>query len=677
MAQAIGIDIGGTFVDVIVADGAELRIAKAPSTPSEPAVGVLRVLDRFIADGTVRPAEVRGIVHGCTVATNALLERKWARTALVTTRGFRDVLEIGRQNRPSLYDLAQARPPAIVSRDLRLEVAERVGAAGEEVLPLDASDLERVVERLRGEDVAAVAVSFLFSYLRPEHEKATGEFLRQQLGVPVVLSSDVLPEMREFERTSTTVLSAALRPVIGAYLAQLEEGGAARGLPRVWRIMQSSGAVTDAERAQERPASLLLSGPAGGVQGARAVGAAIGERDLITMDMGGTSCDVALVTGGVIERTQAGCVGGYPVALPMVSVHTIGAGGGSVAWIDRGGALRVGPESMGASPGPACYGRGGRATVTDAHLVLGHLVPDLPLGGIPDLDLAEARRAVERDVARPLGLSIETAARGVLEVADAAMERAIRVVTVERGRDPRDYCLVAFGGAGPLHGASIARRLGIRRVLVPRAAGVLSAYGLLVAEVGHDHSRGLVSRLDRLRDERLDETVRELANRGREALAAEGVVPAEMRFLVSADLRYAGQAHELTVPITWEGERSQPDELPARFEAAHAARFGHVSAGEPIELVAVRVRAEGPALADPSRMSVRPAPAREAGRRHSSGARREESQVGRVAPREAFASGAEFRGPLSIVGDDATVLVPAYARGSCDRFGNILLEVAP
>jgi len=676
MAQVIGIDIGGTFVDVVIASEAGVRIAKEPSTPGEPALGVLRALDRLIGAGSIVPREVRGLAHGCTVATNALLEGKWARTALLTTRGFRDVLEIGRQNRDSLYDLGASRSPVMVPRDLRLEVTERVNSSGDVETPLDVAELRKLAEALRGANVAAVAVVFLFSYLRPEHERAARDVLAGLLGVPVVLSSDVLPEIREYERTSTTVISAALRPVIGAYLTALEQGGTERGLPRAWRIMQSSGAVTTLARAQEQPASLLLSGPAGGVQGARAVGAAMGERNLITMDMGGTSCDVALITDGAIERTRSGVVGSYPVALPMVSVHTIGAGGGSVAWVDRGGALRVGPESMGASPGPACYGRGGRATVTDAHLVLGHLVADQALGGLPPLDALAARRAISGDVGQKLGLSAERASLGILEVADAAMERAIRVVTVERGRDPRDYVLLAFGGAGPLHGASIARRLGIRRVLVPRTAGVLSAFGLVVAETGHDVSQSVVARFDGLDAAKVGRTVDALRARGMATLRAEGIREDEMQFHASVDVRYLGQAHELTVPLETAGDEVDLVALRRGFEEAHVARYGHGSPSEEAELVTVRLRAQGPPLFGAAKMG---AAGQEKGdlvdRPHDIWFDAAGPTLGRVQSRSRMARGEGFRGPLVIVGEDSTILVPPAARGRSDADGHMTLEV--
>ncbi len=675
MAQAIGIDIGGTFVDVVVADESGFELTKQPSTPKSPAAGVLSALDRLVAEGAVDPRRVSGIAHGCTVATNALLEGTWARVALVTTRGFRDVLEIGRQNRPSLYDLHVRRPAPLVPRELRFEVGERTNAAGEIELPLATHEIEELGDRLRAAGVDAVAVAFLFSYLRPEHERAVRDVLQRELGVPVTLSSDVLPEIREYERTSTTVLAAALRPVIGEYVQTLEDGAAARGFPRGWRVMQSSGTVTTAARAQEQPAGLLLSGPAAGVQGARVTGARLGETNLITVDMGGTSCDVALVTGGAVERTQRGAVGGYPVALPMLAVHTIGAGGGSRAWIDAGGALRVGPQSMGADPGPACYGRGGRATVTDAHLTLGRLVGHAALGGLGELDAQAARAAIGGEIATPLEMSVEEAALGILEVADAAMERAIRVVTVERGHDPRDYALLAFGGAGPLHGVPLAQRLGLRRVVVPRAAGVLSAFGLVVAETGHDYSQSLVRRLADLEPENVAVCARSLQERAWETLRAEGVEREKARFIFQADVRYVRQSHELTVPIRIDGAADLGG-LRRDFEAAHEERYGHAFPDADLELVTLRLRAEGPALGSPD--------VRWRGQEQRRGDAKGEPwdvwldargpRRGRLCRREALI-GESFRGPMVVLGDDATIWVPGDCRGTCDDEGNLLLEV--
>jgi N-methylhydantoinase A len=673
--KAIGIDIGGTFVDVVLAGEDKATLVKIPSTPDAPHRGVLDGLKGLIERGVLHPSGVRTVAHGSTIATNALLEGKWARTALITTRGFRDVLEIGRQNRSDLYDLSVDRPDPIVPRDLRFELTERVDAEGRVVSALDPDEAKRLIPRLRQARVEAIAVVFLFSYLNPSHERLVGRLLAEALHVPVTLSSDVLPEFREYERTSTTVICAALRPVIGRYLGDLERGAGKMGLPSNWRIMQSSGTVTDGRNAEEEPVRILLSGPAAGVQGARAIGDLAGQRGLIAMDMGGTSCDVSLIRDGVLARTTSGSVGGHPIAQQMIGIHTIGAGGGSIAWIDSGGALRVGPRSAGALPGPACYGRGGRVpAVTDAHVVLGHLLPDFPLGGLPNLDV-EAARAAIGTIAVPLSLSIEDAAEGILEIADAAMERAIRVISIERGHDPREYALLAFGGAGPLHAVSIAKRLSIPRVLVPATAGVLSALGLLTSEIGCDASRSVVRRLSAIGVEEVRSVVGELRTQGAGTLLAQGLEEPEIRFDVSADLRYAGQSHELNVPLLEMGEAEGPfGALVGAFHAEHETRFGHSDPDEEIELVTLRVRAAGPA----SLPGVPPFAADEAlGPRNVmarfAGGGTVET---RVLFRGSLGEGAAVEGPAIVVGSDATLLVPPGVSGRCDRAGTVLLEIS-
>ena len=678
MATAIGIDIGGTFIDIVIADGGGLRAIKVPSTPSSPADGVISALEDQITRGLIDPGRVERLAHGTTVATNAILERSLARTALITTAGFRDLIEIGRQNRPDLYDLFQVKPPPLVPRNLRFEVAERIDPDGRVDIPLDRSGLERLIPILAERGVEAVAVSFIFSYLNPEHEREVARILSSKLDLPIALSSDVLPEFREYERTSTTVISAALRPVVSGYLSRLEEGARRLGFGRSWQIMQSGGTVTNADLAGMVPARIALSGPAAGVKGAEAIGKLIGESDLITLDMGGTSCDVSLIRSGRIGTTRAGAVGGYPLAVPMVEIETIGAGGGSIAWIDRGGALRVGPESAGAEPGPVCYGRGGtEPTVTDAHVVLGHILPDEPLGGLPRLDERGAREAVGKLAGR-LGLSVEETAFGILDVADAAMERAIRVISVERGYDPRLFSLLPFGGAGPLHAVSIARRLGIPRIVVPPLAGILSAFGLLASEVGHDYSQSVVRPLEGVHAELVREVAGKLCEKGKRDLEMEGIGPDRVRFSISADLRYSGQSHELNVPFP-EGirasgiDRDALSSLASSFHSAHHRAFGHSSPEEEVELVTLRVRASGP----PASIDLR-------WDRGRSGARIAERPVWfdpdrpvatAVRRRGDLSPGEGFVGPLILVGDDSTLVVPPGVEGRCDRFGNAILEV--
>jgi len=673
MGLAIGIDIGGTFIDIVIADEDGIRHTKVPSTPREPAVGVLRGLRGLLDAGEIESATVERVIHGSTVATNALLEGTWGRTALVTTRGFRDVLEIGRQNRPGLYDLFYERPPAVVPRDRRLEVGERVDGGGKELRPVDTADVTSTVERIGTMNIDAVAVVFLFSYLDPTHERQVGGALAEGLAVPVVLSSDILPEFREYERTSTTVVTAALRPVLGAYLSTIEAGAAEAGLPRRWQIMQSSGTVTSATIAEREPARVILSGPAGGVEGARAIGARVEVPNLITMDMGGTSCDVAVIRDGRIGWSTSGAVGGHPVALPMVEIHTIGAGGGSVGWIDPGGALRVGPQSAGADPGPAAYGRGGeRPTVTDAHVVLGHLDLDRPFGGLGKLDGDAAARAIGT-VSEPLGLTVEETALGILEISNAAMERAIRVISVERGHDPRDFALLAFGGAGPLHAVDVARRLSIPQVIVPSTAGVLSAFGLLTAEAGHDESRSLVVRLEEIRPEELGARVRELREAGTEKLRGEGFDDERIRSRASVDLRYAGQSHELNVDLpggVLDGEAMRA--LGNAFHDLHEARFGHAARDEGIEVVTVRVRCYSPAAS----LDLMPADSGSSGAgdvRDAWFAPHGPVRT-RFLDRSALQSGEPIEGPAVLCGSESTVLLPEGASGRQDHNGILIVE---
>ncbi len=472
----LGVDVGGTFTDLVLIAGDRLVTAKVPSTPDDQSEGVMRSLE------AAEVTEAAAFAHGMTVATNALLERRGARTALVTTEGFRDVIEIGRQDRAALYDLTAGRPPALVPRELRFTVRERMGPDGE-LEPLDEESVAAAVEAIGEAEVEAVAVCLLFGFLHPEHEQAVGEALREALGdVHVSLSSEVLPEFREYERTSTTVADAYLGPRLGAYLEQLAGRAEEAGLPAPL-VMQSSGGVVEVAAAAEQAASCVLSGPAGGVVGAAYAAQASGFEDVLTFDMGGTSTDVAPIVGGEAQTTTESVVAGVPIKLPMVDVHTVSAGGGSLAWADAGGALRVGPESAGADPGPAAYGRGGEEpTVTDANLFLGYLGDGAELGGEVTLSRERAEAALDR-VGGRLDLDAEATALGIVRVANAEMTRALRVISVQRGLDPRDFALVAFGGAGGMHACALAEELGMQTVIVPRAAGVLSALGLAISDV--------------------------------------------------------------------------------------------------------------------------------------------------------------------------------------------------
>jgi N-methylhydantoinase A len=669
----IGIDIGGTFTDIVTIERGKFRSYKLPSNPQEPWRGVIDGLRSIIQQGEIVPREVSRIAHGSTVATNALLEGKWAKTALITTNGFRDVLEIGRQNRPSLYDLSFNRPTPIVPRDLRFELDERIDYQGKELRPVDKAELLELTERLREAGIAAIAISFLFSFLNTDHEREVGEILERELGLPVTLSCKILPEFREYERTSTTVINASLRPVVGEYLGALESRSGGLGISVNWQIMQSNGTIMRAENAGEEPARIILSGPAAGVEGARAIAQLTGTSNVITMDMGGTSCDVSLIQAGKINYTTTGAIDNRPVALPMADINTIGAGGGSIAWIDSGGALRVGPHSAGASPGPACYGRGGiEPTVTDAHLILGHLSPAYPLGGLERLDIKAAREAIGK-LADLLGRSLEEVALGILEVADAAMERAIRVISIERGHDPRDFSLVAFGGAGPLHAVSIARRLSIPRVIVPTAAGVLSAFGLLAAEPGRDYSQGLIRPIHELDPTTIDNVFARLRQRGQSELAADGVDPDRVLFQPAVDLRYKGQAHEITIPVS--AERIDSGclvDLETMFHREHRHRYGHAIEDGAIELVALRVRAIG-------HMEKITPPVKTGEKKPDFTTERvwftkDWPAETRFTFRETLPANYRLIGPMVVLGEDATILIPPEITGRIDDYGNLVLE---
>lgn len=688
----VGVDIGGTFTDFVAAgpDGG-LRTHKVLSTPDDPAEAVLRGLAELLEGddlsrsgdgGRVRPS----VVHGSTVATNALLERRGARVAFVTTRGFGDLLRLGRQTRPELYDLHPRPPAPLVPPDLCLEVGERVDAGGRVLRELDEDQLESVVRRLEGLDVESVAVCFLFSFLAPEHEERAAARLREA-GFRVSASSRILPEFREFERASTTAANAYVTPVLDRYLGRLRDEMPAERL----RIMQSSGGSVDLETARAEGVRSVLSGPAGGVVGAVHVGAAAGADRILTFDMGGTSTDVSVAEGGPRLTTEAE-IGGVPVAVPVVDLNTVGSGGGSIARVDRGGALRVGPESAGARPGPACYGRGGEAaTVTDANLVLGRLDPERFLGGALTLDAGAARRSLDR-LAVELGLedrdgnglsAARRAALGVVRVANARMERALRVISVERGHDPAEFTLVSFGGAGGLHAADLARRLGVPRVLVPPAASVLSALGMLTADVIKDYGRTVMLPGDADPVE-VAAVLDPLVERARREMRAEGVPAERTRLIRQLDLRYRGQAYEITVPFR------RGDDPVARFHADHAATYGHSEPSAPVEIVNVRVRAVGdvepptltrgePGDPDPSgallgRRPVVPGPGRRSGGAEegpsAAGAKRIPFYDG-----EALAPGHRFHGPAVVVRPDTTVFVGREDRVGVNRSLDLVVEV--
>ncbi len=578
--NVVGVDTGGTFTDFVLLRDGELQVHKVLSTPVDPASAILQGLEEL---GVHRNLEA--LVHGSTVATNAVLERKGVRTGLITTEGFRDVLEIGRQTRPKLYSIRVEREPALVSRDLRVEVMERLNELGDVLIPLDDDSVDEAIAVLKRAEVQSVAICLLFSFANPDHERRVALAARAA-GVHVSASSEVLPEFREYERTSTVVLNAYVAPIMDRYLGRLEQSLPADA---PLRIMQSNGGSISAATARQEAARTLLSGPAAGVVGAAYVASAAGFEHSISFDMGGTSTDVALIDGGVTETTD-GNIGGHPTKLPMIDIHTVGAGGGSIAWFDSGGALRVGPLSAGADPGPAAYGRGGtEPTVTDANVVLGRLIPEVFLGGGMVLDRDAALTAVA-EIAERLGSTVEEAALGIVRVANANMEAAIRVISVERGHDPRLFTLVAFGGAGPLHACELAGALRIPRVLVPSTPGVLSALGMLTADVLKDYVQTVMVSSGEASG-KVEPVFAELEQRGRDDLRREGIEPERVMIERYLDLRYVGQSYELLVP--YDGDL---EEVITRFHQAHDRRFGYSDPGERVQVVNVRLKARG--LAD-------------------------------------------------------------------------------
>jgi N-methylhydantoinase A len=579
----LGVDVGGTFTDAVLFDGDAVHTAKTPTTPADQSEAVQAVVREVLDRAGAEPGDVAGFAHGMTVGTNALLEERGARTALVATAGFTDLLDVARQDRPRLYDLCSGRPKPLAAPGLRFAAGERVSAGGV-VAPLADGEVRRVAQEVVESGAESVAVCLLFSHVDPGHERALAGAIRAAApDLHVSASHEVLSQFREYERCSTTVIDAYLSPLLRAYLERLEEACEAEGLPSPL-VMKSSGGVAPLREVASAGAQTVLSGPAGGAVGAGLLARLSGDGNAVGLDMGGTSCDICVVEEGAVRRTDSRTVGGRVIQLPMVDVHTVGAGGGSVAWLDRGGALRVGPRSAGADPGPACYGRGGsEPTVTDANLLLGYLDPASRLAGGVELD-ADASRRVVGALAAAAGLSELETAEGIVRVANQEMARALRVATVERGVDPRDFALMPFGGAGPMHAAALAAELGMRRLLCPRAGGVLSALGLASSERRRDTARTVMLRGAELTATRIADEVEAL----RESIG-EGMEDAEPR--PTYELRYRGQAFELPIP----GEaRPDPGELAERFAHEHERRYSYRDPDAEVELVTIRL-----ALAEP------------------------------------------------------------------------------
>jgi N-methylhydantoinase A len=677
----IAFDTGGTFTDCVFLRGGRLEILKVPSTPRRPSETIAHALDRIRESS----ADLRSlkIVCGTTVGTNALLQRKGGRVALVTTEGFEDVLEIGRQARPQLYNLLFEKPEPLVPQTRRLGLRERLDSNGRVLLALSSAEIARVVRAVGRSRAESIAVCLLFSFVNPLHEKLLARTLAAT-GLPVSVSHEILPEYREFERTSTTVVNAYLVPVMRDYLSEIEKIAETKSrgafayqnhiskrkkISRV-RIMQSNGGILSAQAAANEPVRTILSGPAGGVLGAQYVAEVAGFSRIISFDMGGTSTDVALMDGGngeALATTSESIVSGMPVAVPMLDIHTVGAGGGSIARFDRAGALRVGPESAGAEPGPICYGRGERPTVTDANLILGRIPESGLLGGAFKLDLPRARRYMNR--ARGPMASAESFAQGIVDVANSVMEKAIRVMSVERGHDPRDYTLVAFGGAGALHACELAAALEIPRVLVPCFPGALSALGMLRADVTKDlaHTVRLEAETAAQVRPKLQRSFTALEQEGRRQMRAEDFSSGAIQIQRSLEMRYAGQSYELNVPFA--------GDFISAFHRAHEKRYGYFDRSRACEVVNIRARFTG-RTAKPALPKLKPGPASAT---LAIVSKSPVSFTGRrkwtpIYDRSHLLAGNRISGPAIVTEYSATTLIPPDWTASVDCIGNLILE---
>ena len=681
----IGVDIGGTFTDFHVLDEATGAVftGKRPSTPDDPARAIIEGLEVLASRHGIDLGGLRRLSHGTTVGTNALIQRRGGRVAMVTTRGFRDLLEIGRQTRPHMYSLTEDHPPPLVERRHRFEIDERMDAAGEAVAGLTDDAVAAAVEQVRASGAEACAVCLLFAFRNPEHENRIADAVRAALPhVAVCTSFEVQPEFREYERFSTTALNAYLQPVLGRYLSTLEKGVADVAPGAAIGINQSSGGLMSPGRARALPVRTALSGPAAGAVGAAHSAKRSGRRNVITLDMGGTSADVALIRDFQADVSFERDVAGFSVRLPAVDIETVGAGGGSIAWFDRDGLLKVGPASAGADPGPACYGRGGREpTVTDANLVLGRLSSRGLLGGEMALDASLARAAFA-PVAERLGFDVERTADGVLGIVVANMVRAIRTISVERGYDPRGFTLMAFGGAGPLHARDVALTLGMREILVPAAPGILCAQGLIVSDLKEDFVASERIAGDAAGLRRLAGRVESLAARARAWFDTEGVPVRSRRLELAVDARYVGQNFELVVPLAVQGGDDVPLAIPSpdavreRFLEVHEAAYGYANPHDPIEIVNVRLTARGRLLEEPEPPEPGdPGPLPEPFERRAVRFAPGDTTACPVYDRASLRPGHGLEGPAIVEQLDSTTPLFPHDTAVVDRAGNLVIRV--
>jgi len=653
----IGVDTGGTFTDFVFKDGERWGVYKVLSTPSNPAEAVLKGLKHIAEEKAKR------VVHGSTVATNAILERKGVKTALITNKGFEDIIEIGRQNRSRLYDLAYKKEPHIVPKELRYGVRQRTLSTGETLEDLDVEGAKQLLKRIKKAKVESVAVCFLFSYLNPAHEKKMRDIL-EALSLPVSLSHEILSEFREYERTSTTLINAYVSPKMKGYVSHLIDSlGEKDGL----RVMQSNGGSISAETAMNESVRTILSGPAGGAVGAYEIGTLAGYPKIISFDMGGTSTDVSLMDNQ-LSLTLESEISGYPVKVPMIDIHTVGAGGGSIAYMDLGGSLKVGPESAGADPGPICYGKGDKITVTDAHLYLGRLIPEHFLGGEMAL-LSEGLESYFSPMAKEFGLSTVDLAEGILSVANTAMEKAIRVISVERGYDPREFTLFTFGGAGGMHAAYLARLLSIPKVLVPKSPGILSAIGMLMADIIKDYSLTVMLHQSDTDPKQLSKLFQSLERKGKNDLVSEGVHEKRIILEPYLDMRYEGQSYEIIVPFN--------DDYIEDFHSLHEKHYGYRNKEKSVEIVNLRLRARGipdkPEFKKSSVSSERPSNEALLGQRDVVFDCKPVKT--KIYERERLTTGNKLAGPSVVVEYSSTIVIPPFAEARVDAYGNLIMEI--
>ena len=675
----LGVDIGGTFTDLVLLDDktGQTMVVKVPSQPNKPADALAAAVERALKQANAPAESVNLLNHGTTIVTNAVLEGNLARTALITTSGFRDVLEIGRHVRPDMYDLNQDKPTPIVPRDLRFEVKERMAPDGNVLVSLEPDSVRAAVAAAKASGASAIAIGFLHAYANTEHETAMKAGLIAALPeVSVSASSDICREIREFERISTVVLNAAAMPVVSRYLEILGELTADLIPKARVLLMQSNGGSMTVGAARQAPAHLVYSGPAAGVLACQFIGQLTQRPNVLGFDMGGTSTDISLVYRGEPLMTTEADVGGYPVKLPVLDVNTIGAGGGSIAWLDSGGGLRVGPKSAGADPGPVAYQQGGtEPTVTDANLVLGRLIPDRFLGGEMMLDPDAALAAIRKKIAEPLGLDPISAAAGILRIVNANMERALKVSSAERGYDPRDFSLIAFGGAGPVHAAALAKEVGFASVLVPESPGVFSAFGLLVADLRHDFVRSYMVGLDQVSTKMLTSFYADLQALGEQALKDDGLDEQRWTFQRTADLRYVGQAYEVNVAFP-DGsiDADTVAEVKSRFHGEHQRLFAHSAEDDPVEFVSLRMVATG--SVDAPTFRKQPALRTPVSQADTRDVYFEEANGFTACPiyqRQNLYPGAEFQGPAIIEQLDTTTVVHPGQTVSVDDWGSLII----